>query len=233
MIFIKVANLTGIKDPISDINKRDISEMIVRFFKNLSLEEIDYAFKMERYGMLEPKSEHYQLFNAEYVSEILNKYKKFRHKVRVQLDLPIAKIEKPKELSEEDKEFIVINGVLNCFENFKQTKSIEIGSLYVYDYLFELGALPFHSKRFKSKIKRKAIREIYKSRNNFSSIKDKRLVKNILISIQNNENPVRTKCQELILIEFFSRVINTNQSFTDLLSKLRTQKLNPNNEQTK
>lgn len=93
MIFTKASNLLGIKDPISDINKQDIKEMILSHFNNISLEEIDYAFKLERYGVLGDKTAHFQLLNSEYVSNVLNKYKKWLKETRLANNLSISKKE--------------------------------------------------------------------------------------------------------------------------------------------
>lgn len=83
IMFTKIANLGGIKGEISEINKQDISKMILRRNKALSLEEIYFAFELERYGVYEEKTSHFQLFNADYVSTILNKYKKWKTTTKV------------------------------------------------------------------------------------------------------------------------------------------------------
>lgn len=93
IIFTKASNLLGIKDPISDINKQDIKEMILSHFSNMSLEEIDYAFKLERYGVYGEKTEHFQLLNSDYVSNVINKYKIWLKKIRTENNLSISKKE--------------------------------------------------------------------------------------------------------------------------------------------
>ena len=70
--------LSGIKEPMDDVTKQDIKEMILMRFKALSFDEISYAFKKERYGDLGDRTEHYQLFDAKYVSEVLDKFVKWK-----------------------------------------------------------------------------------------------------------------------------------------------------------
>ena len=74
VFFTKTVNFLGIKEAILDINKVDIFQMLIMKYKGLSLEELTYAFKLERYGQISPKTQHYQLINAEYVSSVLDKY---------------------------------------------------------------------------------------------------------------------------------------------------------------
>jgi hypothetical protein len=143
MVFTKASNLLGIKDPISDINKQDIREMILSHFNGLSLEEIDYAFKLERYGILGDKTGHFQLLNTDYVSTILNKYKNWLKEIRINNNLPISIMEKIKEPTQEEKDNLIYMGVINCFEEFKQTKKILNGYVWVYDHLDELGILKY------------------------------------------------------------------------------------------
>lgn len=63
--------------------------MVLTRFQNLSVEEIDYAFKMDRYSG-EPVP-HFQLFNAEYVAKVLKKYQDWILKTRQQNNLSISK----------------------------------------------------------------------------------------------------------------------------------------------
>ena len=75
VMLVKIAALSGVKDAIDDFNKSDILKMIFTSFSDLTVEEIYKAFELERYSQYEVKTEHFQLFNAEYVSAILKKYK--------------------------------------------------------------------------------------------------------------------------------------------------------------
>lgn len=86
------ATLRGVKDenmPQDDL-LNDIGEMIYMRFWMISVQEIQIALKMNRYGMFEQKSEHYQLVNSELIAEILGKYCKWKQKKAVEHNLSRA-----------------------------------------------------------------------------------------------------------------------------------------------
>ncbi|WP_333661563.1 hypothetical protein [Chishuiella changwenlii] len=105
------ATLRGVKDenmPQGELLD-DISEMIRLRFWKLSLEEIELALKLNRYGIYEEKSEHYQFINAELISEILNKYCKWKFKKANEHNLsrtPERQIEVKPDLEKIEKEFL-------------------------------------------------------------------------------------------------------------------------------
>lgn len=211
LLFTRIPNLLGIKDPINAINKADIKEMILMRFKGLSLEEIDYAFKLERYGVYESKTEHFQLFNAEYVGAVLNKFQKWMQKTRLNHNIPISKKASTNELSEEEKEIIAINGIVNCFENFKATGDIEYGRTYIYDFLYPKRVFPKHTKKFKKGIRRKAQRNLYNTKEH-----DRKILK-VLRGIQQGEDKIATECKRIILKTLFTKLVKLNKSITELL----------------
>lgn len=93
MILTKARNLIGFKEKLPDANKQDISRMLLSKFKNISLEEIDKAFQLDRYS--ENPIEHFQLFNSVYVAKVLHNYLDWRRNT----------IHEKKLLSEPKKEF--------------------------------------------------------------------------------------------------------------------------------
>lgn len=82
--FAEISAFAGIKNEISDENKRDILKMILTVYNDLTLEEIYKAFELERYFAYEDKTEHFQLFNAVYISTVLKKYKNWRQNLKIQ-----------------------------------------------------------------------------------------------------------------------------------------------------
>ncbi len=213
IIFVRAVNLLGIKEKISQINKEDIRDMILLKFKSFSLEEIDYAFKLDRWSG-EP-IQHFQLFNSEYVAKVLTKYKNWLRETRANNNLPLeAKQEKPK-MSDEEKQIIVINGIIDCFEDFKENETIPIGKTYIYDYFFEKGALPVHTQTFKQNIKRKASKWMYENRLNLN--KDRKTNRQIINDIKSGKNQMKTKCKEIVLKTFFHKLIATNTKIQDVL----------------
>jgi|GEM_PF-6911084 len=74
LVFTKIATLSGISKPIDDFVKQDITRLVLRRYKHLSMSEVYKAFENERYGINNPKTEHYQLFDSNYVATIIDKY---------------------------------------------------------------------------------------------------------------------------------------------------------------
>lgn len=113
-IFTKVYNLSGFKGAIDDIHKSDIREMIMMKYATLSLEEIDYAFRHDRYSG--SPIEHFQLFNAEYVAKVIERYIAFIRQVRIDNNLKLSEpIPEPEKTEEEKKQihFQFLNHVFN------------------------------------------------------------------------------------------------------------------------
>lgn len=82
-IISRTATLSGFKGEIPEINKDDISELLLTRFKTISLNELNFAFKLDRHGYHGEPTQHYQLFNAEYVARVLNRYLKYKNEIRI------------------------------------------------------------------------------------------------------------------------------------------------------
>lgn len=95
LLMTKLSNLAGIKGEVDNVNAQDISQMINKRFKSLSVADIDKAFQKERYSEYDVKTDHFQLFNADYVGAILKKYVNWKKKRRVYLKIqPIQEVKK-------------------------------------------------------------------------------------------------------------------------------------------
>src|SRR5690606_23850972 len=119
-IFTKAANLAGFKNPISDINKNDIRQMVMTQYSGLSLEEIDYAFMYDRYSG-EP-IEHFQLFNAVYVSKVLKRYKKYITQIKFDNNIPLSEPRNEKTYTEEEKAKIHEEYLLMVYDELIKNK---------------------------------------------------------------------------------------------------------------
>lgn len=205
LVIVKISNLTGIKNAISDINKQDIIKLIDTRFKNLSLEEINYAFELERFGKLEPRTQHFQLFNAEYVSEVLGKYKKWITKIRFENNLKLSKEKEQNKITQEEKELIIWQGVIDCFEHFNSTQEIEDGRVWVYEHLDELGLLNYTPKEKINKMKL-AKEDLLKTANlQVSYLKRTDLIKKI--NNQNDSELIKNHAKKMLLKDYFARLI--------------------------
>lgn len=209
LMFTKIANLSGLKGEISDINKQDISDLILDFNQSLSLDEIYFAFKLERYGQYENKTKHYEFFGSDYVSEILNKYRKWKQKTKVKFHIQdIKKIPPMKELTEEDKIGIVQKGVDRMYEDFKRTKEVPVGCVYIYDFLRKNNIIKAPTDSYRKEIKNKALKTI-KHVNNFSDLMS---VISRNHGKKHKEIEIDNECKRLSLIDFFTKKMNNENN---------------------
>lgn len=172
--------------------------MILKFYGNLSLEEIVYAFELERYNQLDPKTEHFQLFNAEYVSTVLKKYKNWLAQVRFDNNLPISK---PKEqinsTSQKEKDAIMRNGCIRCYNEFKELGFIKEGNTHIYDHLIDdlkIHTFTVDEKKAAVKIAKKKIKEDAKTLGRIKA-------KYVISSLDNKNNKAVTNRAKRLLLE--------------------------------
>ena len=141
-IIVQHAGLIGIKGQIDFAQKEDIVNLILTRFFTLSIEEIYKAFQMERYGEFDTRTEHYQLINAPYICEILEKYKEWLRNTRqthhLSNSLPSPKEE---ELSKEEKEAKFIANIQHFYNDFKQNGRMPLFCGYLYDGLKRRGMI--------------------------------------------------------------------------------------------
>ena len=148
----QIAFLGGFTGKIDDFNKRDIFEMISTHYSYLTIEDIMYAFKMERYGTYPnekffERTVHYgkineRLFNAEYVSEILKKWIEFKKRKHVSSRNEFL-IEAKKGLTKEETDAIVKEGMISCYTNYIKNGEVDDLQFYVYDVLVKNSIIKF------------------------------------------------------------------------------------------
>lgn len=141
-IIVQHATLIGFKGLIDPVQKEDIIKLIQSRFFTLSIEEIYKALQMERYREFDTHTEHYQLINAPYICEILEKYKEWLRNTRqthhLSNSLPSPKEE---ELSEEEKEAKFIANIQHFYNDFKQNGRMPLFCGYLYDGLKRRGMI--------------------------------------------------------------------------------------------
>lgn len=208
LIMVKIINHLGIKNAVTESEKEDIKEFILMRFKSLSLNEIEYAFKLERYSLYESKSSHYQLFNTDYVSMILNKYIQWKRKINFKNNL-IAKSKNEKEVSNQEKKQLEFQAVNKSLEYFIEHRSVDLNRIYVYDILDKLGYMPTNNEE-KRKIKVDAQlileKDLTREKENkkSNSIDEKRQFDRVLEDVKNGISPkIIIKCKELVLSKFY------------------------------
>lgn len=212
LVFAVALNHLGIKEALPQITKQDIMEMLLTRYKNLSLDEVAYAFKLERYGVLGDRTEHFQLFNAQYVSDVLEKYKTWKMEVKKLHNISVV-IEEKSDISDEEKRYWINKGVTECLDEFEKTSLIKEGSFNTYNILFDLGYLP-KDKQYKETILESAIECIKIEQDLLKDVKgsDPRKISETLERIKNpKDSIVIIKCKELVLSQFFRNLLKDQE----------------------
>ena len=128
-------------------------DLLKKYYSNYTLIEIKTAFELALVGELDeylpkdrnglPDHSAYQTFSAEFITKILNAYKKYRGKVWGKVNKESAKLDPPKKDSEIKVYKATFERILKEeFEKFKKGESYEFMFPVVYaDYLVELGII--------------------------------------------------------------------------------------------
>lgn len=219
LAFAEISVYAGIKDPIQDIHKKDIIRMILMVYSDLTLEEIYKAFELERYGAYGDKTEHFQLFNADYISKVLQKYKKWRQDVKIQHNISAdQKSIEPKLTPEQEKE-IMDKAIIRLYEEFLVSGEISIPCTHVFDELYhrQLFSKDTNYVRKYSIAKFQLEKELKaeKSQNYQDRLKIQEFIDNLN---SNNNEKVISRAKQLVLKDYFTHLKSINQSISELLA---------------
>ena len=218
VFFTKTVNLLGIKEAILDINKGDIFEMLIMQYKGLSVHELYYAFKLERYGKLAPKTQHYQLINAEYVSSVLNKYVNWKVSQRKN-NITTVKIQA--SISQEQKTKIENDIVVRFIETYLSERIVEDEYFYVYDILDNRGLMN-KDREYKQKVKEDAIYLLNQkySGKKATSMDELKSIKSKLKLLEIGQGgEIKGKCKILALEEFFRNLCRDEKKLKEFKLK--------------
>ena len=204
-------DLLGVKGDESTSSHHIVSSNFINdALKNYTYQEIKLAFQKyvtgEYYDTNGKPMLVTQQLNAVVIGRVMREYEEIKKR---ELDLYRRKrneqLTKPKEMTEEEKELIVFVGVTDCFAFYKHNKMIEAGKGWVYDYFFEKKRLPTHTKEFKEEIKQRALVTVKEDiKKNGISLQVSEALKSI------NPATVAVKCKELILMDYFERLVKEN-----------------------
>ncbi len=126
---------------LSEFDKKENEKMILMRFKRLSVNELYYALQLERYGEHKDKTDHYNRFDTVFLAEVLEKYIKWKQKVRMDHNIPIGKTQEAEKVSEVEKKALIYNGVLEAYDHYKEHYLIMSGKGYVHELLVELDLI--------------------------------------------------------------------------------------------
>ncbi len=219
----KICALAGIKSEIDSLIKHDLTKMIFYSYGDLTLEEIYKAFELERHGTYETKTEHFNLFNADYVSSILKKYKEWRQQMRRTHYLSPPK--PTTEMEDSEKKQIIDNGIIRKFNEFKESKKIEDPFVYIFDELFDRKIIkgsdtPALAMYYQKKLEQANL-EIVTELKNFTSADkaERNKIKDELEKILSGDSSkVQIRAKRIILTEFFNKLVLQGTEIETLLN---------------
>lgn len=213
---LKSALHLGLKG-IDKLHKPDILNAIFNHYSDLTLEEIYKAFELERYGLYEAKTEHFQLFNADYVTTILKKYRALKGRLKSEHNI-LPSSQKPNELSQEEKEKMVEDAVNRVFVELKETKDIDGPTEYIFDFLVKKGKIKtkgstalveYYSEKLSEAKEQLRKEKLALDPKSPAEKKEKKIDLERIVSGQSNKILIRAK--KNILIEYFIKQIQLNQ----------------------
>ena len=189
--------------------KKDHQIKLIEFIKasnfNLSIEEIKYAFNLFVQGEFTLKP--MQQLNAVVFGQVMKEYKAYKiEKLRVYRQKKQLHENQKAIPSKQDQEKMLDEAIMNFYLEYKNTGTITGITSHIYDYLYNQGKLPQHTKDFKSMILKKAqtIAKSEQMTNASKSIELHRNLKNVIAKIEDGKfDGLRTISKRLVLIEYF------------------------------
>jgi len=160
---------------------------IKKHFWSLGMNEVKKAFTMYADGELsiKPISNY---FDRVLVGQIFNEYRQLRPRKKKELKMP--------ELTEEQKELLIYEGCLNCYEEWKQSKEILIGYTWVHDHIQHLFTFTDDEKKAMWALSKKRMIEQSKE-------KDYETAKDILRKLENPKDMARINEYKRIRLEYY------------------------------
>lgn len=158
MIIVQHTTLLGIKGNIDTLNKEDIITLVLTRFSFLSLEELYKAFQLERYSALGVPTPHYNLINAPYISQVLQKYCQWLQQTRMTHQLPIHK-EKPTEEKAPLSDEHFLNCVKEAREQYLKEGTLPFFSAWLFEGLQKRGYVEEFSPEEKALLKKRFCEE--------------------------------------------------------------------------
>jgi hypothetical protein len=220
--FAEISVFSGIKNEILEENKKDILKMILNFYTDLSIEEIYKAFELERYGTYEDRTEHFQLFNAEYVSKVLKKYKNWKQNTKIQHNISASSVGNPKteQTPVLDQKTIMDSAIKRHYQEFLKNKEVSIPCSYIFDEIYERRL--FDEKTdypIYLKIAKREIAAELKSKPVVNK-KESNDIKEVLDSIENNNQneKVLAYAKKLVLEDYFTHLRDSGIDIEDVLN---------------
>lgn len=218
ILWSKVCTLGGLKNEVDPFMVEDVNRMILSVYSDLTLEEIYKAFELERHGTYSEKTDHFQLFSAEYVSTIIKKYKSWRQTTKLQHNITPESTSKEPIITPEEQKIIMNGAICRLYDEFLVSGEISIPCQHVFDELYERKLFPedteYKKKYSIAKFQLEKELKAEKSVNRQERLKIQEALDNL--NSEKNEK-VLARAKQLVLKDYFTYLKSINQSIKELL----------------
>lgn len=219
VLWSKICVLSGLKNEIDPFMAEDVNRMIFSLYSDLTLEEIYKAFELERHGAYPEKTEHYQLFSADWVSSILKNYKSWKTNARIQYNISNLPIEEEKKLSPEEEYEVLQKASIRLYNEFLETDEVSVPCFHVFDFLYDRKLFPKNvDYQEKYLIAKSQIEKELKSQKS-TSRQERNKIEESLLEIQEKKNPkVLLRAKKLVLQDYFTDLKEMNMTMEEILN---------------
>lgn len=200
----KICALSGIRTEVDSFVVEDMSKMINNVYSELSVEEIYKAFELERHGVYESRTEHFQLFSAEYISSVLKKYKIWKIEMLRRHYIKPPERENTKTISVEEQYEIMNKAITRLYDEFLESEEISTPCIHVFDELYLRKLFPpdtdYKGKYAIAKFQLEKELKAEKSTNRQDRLKIQEVISNL--DSDKNEK-VLSRAKQLVLKDYF------------------------------
>lgn len=217
--------LMQIKNPVDNFTKQDIVNMLGGYWSNLGLEDLIKAFELERFGMYEEKTEHFQLFDCNYIAQVLKKYQSWSRRKKMEYNL--SNHSEKKELTEAEKHEIMKNAINSKYKEFIETKKINGNYTHFFDFLVSIekikvpkskedARLQIYYNNIYDQAKNIVLEDLKNNKVETKVERDK--IKNMLDDVTKNvyrndfEAKVISKAKSIVIEQFFEKQLSLNKT---------------------
>ncbi len=226
-LIVKWAVLTGIKPLPTDDEIRMLVEYIAEHFYRFSLMEIDNAFSLATAGKLDIEADHYQSFSVIYISKIINAYKRYNGKYIIDYRNEIAALErKAAEPNEEEKIKMLVENILEGFDNFKEEPKYNHFGYIAYDFLSKLGVIDIDKETkgiILEQARKMAVEDIrekkLKEKHKHLKTEFANQIEDILNDASGKQDKVIRICKNLGLLHYYEFILENNLSLEEEITK--------------
>lgn len=209
-------NLLAVNDTGKEQHHAACFLFITEKLTNFTFEEMREAMLMYVAGEFEIKV--MQQFNSVVLGNVMREYKKYRD-VSIswyfqERSKYLSGLTEP-QMTDEEKNKLVLGGILNCFEEYRKTKTIISGYSWVYDHFNENNMLHFTVEE-----KRKSMDSAKKILASQARKLDPKDARKVLEDIEAKNSPkVIVKAKSLLLQKFFDDIILHNKDIKKIANE--------------